>query len=130
MAGLEYNYATADNQWQDKLFYHQSFYPGAEMDAAAASGNISYFSRHLKAEMDQSWIGADYIAEAGYIRRTGFYETAPSVGYLFYLSGSERIISHGPDASFNAILDPELKITDRKTQLSYNISWQKKASCH
>ena len=36
VAGLEYNFATADNLWQGKMFYHQSFYPGAGMDAAAA----------------------------------------------------------------------------------------------
>ena len=127
VAGLEYNFATADNRWQGKTFYHQSFYPGAGRDAAAVSGNISYSSQYLKAGIDQSWIGSDYIAEAGYIRRTGLYEIAPSVSYLFYPSGSERIISHGPGASFNAIFDPEFNLTDRETQLSYIIGWQNKS---
>jgi len=27
VAGLEYNFATADNRWQGKTFYHQSFIP-------------------------------------------------------------------------------------------------------
>jgi len=127
VAGLEYNFATTDNQWQGKVFYHQSFYRGSEMDAAALSGNISYSSQYLKAALDQSWIGPDYIAEAGYIRRTGLYEFAPSAGYLFYPAGSKRIISHGPGAGFNAILDPEFHITDRETQLSYKVDWQNKS---
>lgn len=127
VAGLEYNFATEDNQWQGKVFYHQSIYPGSDKNAAALSGNISYSSQYLKAVIDQSWIGSDYIAEAGYIRRTGFYEIAPAVNYLFYPSGSEKIISHGPGASFNMLLDPELNVTDRTTQLSYIISWQKKS---
>lgn len=127
VAGLEYNFATADNLWQGKIFYHQSFYPGAKMDAAAASGNISYSTQYLKAAIEQSWIGSDYIAEAGYIRRTGFYEFTPTVSYLFYPSGSKRIINHGPGASFNAFLDPEFNVTDRKTQLSYIIGWQNKS---
>jgi hypothetical protein len=127
VAGLEYNYASADNQYQGKVFYHQSFYPGAGMNAAAVSGNMSYSSQYLKAGIDQSWIGSDYIAEAGYIRRTGFYEITPSVSYLLYPSGSKRIISHGPGASFNAIFDPEFNLTDRETQLSYSIGWQNKS---
>jgi len=127
VAGLEYNFATRDNQLQGKIFYHQSFYPGAGMDAGAVSGNISYSSQHLKAGFNQSWIGSDYIAEAGYIRRTGLYEIAPSVSYLFYPAGSERIISHGPGASLNAIFDPEFNHTDRETQLSYIIEWKNKS---
>jgi hypothetical protein len=127
VAGLEYNFATADNRWQGKTFYHQSFYPGAGKDAAAFSANIGYFSQYLKAAINQSWIGSDYIAEAGYIRRTGLYEISPSVSYLFYPSKSERIISHGPGARFNAIFDPEFNLTDRETELSYTIEWQNKS---
>jgi len=127
VAGFEYNFATADNRWQGKAFYHQSFYPGADSDAAAVSGNIGYFSRYLKAAINQSWIGSDYVAEVGYIRRTGIYEIAPSVSYLFYPSGSERIINHGPGASLTAIFDPEFNLTDRETQLSYTIGWQNKS---
>ncbi len=127
VAGLEYNFATADNQWQGKVFYHHSFYPGAGMDAGAVSGNISYSSQYLKAGINQSWIGSDYIAEAGYIRRTGFFEITPSVSYLFYPAGSERIISHGPGASLIAIFDPEFNHSDRETQLSYSIEWQNKS---
>lgn len=127
VAGFEYNFATADNRWQGKTFYHQSFYPGAGKDAAAFSGNIGYFSQYLKAAINQSWIGSDYIAEAGYIRRTGLYEISPSVSYLFYPSQLERIISHGPGARFNAIFDPEFNLTDRETELSYTIEWQNKS---
>jgi len=127
VAGIEYNFATADNRWQGKTFYHQSFYPGADKDAAAASANISYSSQYLKAGIEQSWIGSDYIAEAGYIRRTGIYEITPSVSYLFYPSGSERIISHGPGASINATFDPFINLTDRATELSYTVGWQNKS---
>jgi hypothetical protein len=127
VAGLEYNFASADNKWQGKTFYHQSFYPGASKDAAAVSGNITYSSQYLKAGIDQSWIGSDYVAEAGYIRRTGFYEITPFVSYLFYPSGSKKIISHGPGASFNAMFDPEFNLTDRETQLSYTVGWKNKS---
>ncbi len=50
------------------------------MNTASASGNASYSTQYLKASIDQSKTGADYITEAGYIRRTGFYELTSSVG--------------------------------------------------
>jgi len=127
VAGLEYNFANADNRWQGKAFWHQSFYPGADRNAAAFSGNIGYSSQYLKAAINQSWIGSDYLAEAGYIRRTGIYKITPSVSYLFYPSKLERIISHGPGASFDVILDPRFNLTDRETELSYTIGWRDKS---
>jgi len=127
VAGLEYNFATADNKLQGKTFYHQSFYPGAGINAGAVSGNISYSTQFLKAGIDQSWIGSDYIAEAGYIRRTGFYRITPVVSYLFYPSGSKRILNHGPAASFDLIFNPELSLTDRETELSYIVGWHNKS---
>ena len=127
VAGLEYNFATADNRWQGKTFYHQSFYPGAGKDAASISGNIGYSSQYLKTAINLSWIGSDYLAEAGYIRRTGFYEITPSFSYLFYPAGSKRIISHGPGANFNAIFDSEFNLTDRETEFSYSVGWKNKS---
>lgn len=128
VAGMEYNFATADNRWQGKSFYHQSFYPGAGINAGALSGKISYSSQYLKAGIDQSWIGSDYIAEAGYIRRTGFYGITPSLSWLFYPSGTTGILSHGPDITINAIFDPEFRLSDRETRLSYIIGWKNTSS--
>ena len=128
VAGMEYNFATADNRWQGKSFYHQSFYPGAGIHAGALSGKISYSSQYLKAGIDQSWIGSDYIAEAGYIRRTGFYGITPSLSWLFYPSGTTGILSHGPDITINAIFDPEFRLSDRETRLSYIIGWKNTSS--
>ena len=127
VAGMEYNFANPDNRWTGKAFYHQSFYPGSSMDAATASGNINYSSRYLKAKLQQSWIGADYIAEAGYIRRTGFFEISPGVSYLFYPSSEKRILSHGPGMDFEVIFDPELSMTDRRSELSYTIGFRNKS---
>lgn len=127
VAGLEYNFANRDNRWNGKAFYHQSFYPGSDIDAAALSGNISYSSQFVKAKLEQSWIGSDYIAEAGYIRRTGFYQVSPAVSYLFFPAAGKRIISHGPGFDFDVIFDPDLRMTDRQTQFSYTIGFRNKS---
>ena len=129
VAGLEYNLASRDNKWTGKSFYHQSFYPGASANAATVANSLLYSGRSLTAGIDQTWIGADYVSEAGYIRRTGYFEVSPAVKYLFFPSSSE-ILSHGPGISYDVIFDPKFKMTDRQTQLTYTFNWQNKISSH
>ena len=126
VAGLEYNLASADNRWTGKTFYHQSFYPGADGDAAALAANLMFSTQYLTAKLDQSWVGADYIAEVGYIRRKGYYEIKPSFQYRFFPSSS-KIANHGPIAEMDMFFDPSLTQTDREIQLSYQVEWMNKS---
>lgn len=123
VAGLEYNLASKNNKWAGKSFYHQAFYPGATGDAATVANSLLYSGRSLRASFEQTWIGADYVSEVGYIRRTGYFEVAPGIKYLFF-PASGKILSHGPGFDFDIILDPSAEMTDRQTQLTYTIGWQ------
>lgn len=122
VAGLEFNLASADNRWTGKTFYHQSFYPGASANAAALAANISFSTQYLKATMNQSWVGSDYIAETGYIRRKGYYQLNPAFQYKFF-PASSKIANHGPIFEMNMLVDPSFKLTDRETQISYRVEW-------
>jgi len=126
VAGLEYNMANPDNRWTGKVFYHQSLYPGAKSEAAASGANITYSSQYLKTRLNQAWVGSDFNAETGYIRRTGYYEISPSVSYLFFGSPQSKILSHGPGVEFDIIFEPSSGMTDRQTELSYTIGWKNK----
>lgn len=123
VAGLECNLASPNDRWNSKVFYHQSFYPGATFASAAASGNVIYSTPYFSASLDQSWVGADYVAEVGYVRRKGYLETSPAITHTFF-PGNSKILSHGPSADFDIILDTDLKTTDRQTQLGYKIGWR------
>ncbi|MCB0689574.1 MAG: carbohydrate binding family 9 domain-containing protein [Saprospiraceae bacterium] len=123
VAGLEYNLASKDDRWTGKIFYHQAFYPGASRASAASYGSLVYATPYLKATFDQSWVGADYVAEVGYIRRRGYLESSPSLQYTFYPS-TGKILTHGPLAKFSIIFNPELRMTDRKSQFEYLIGWR------
>lgn len=125
VAGMEYNLASADNRWTGKAFYHQSFYPGAAGDAAAVAANIIYSTQYYTATLNQSWVGADYLAEVGYIRRKRYYEINPMFQYKFFPAAS-RIISHGPGVKLDMLFDPSMDLTDRETQLLYQIEWKNK----
>ncbi len=127
VAGLEYNLASADNRWTGKTFYHQSFYPGASGDAAAVAANILFSTQYLTAGLNQSWVGADYLAEVGYIRRKGYYELKPVFQYKFFPSSS-RIASHGPIFELDMLFDPSFIQTDREAQVSYQVEWLNKSS--
>jgi hypothetical protein len=126
VAGLEFNLASADNRWTGKTFYHQAFYPGANMDAAAAAVNLTYSTQYLTATLNQSWVGADYIAEVGYIRRNGYYEIAPAFQYKFFPSSS-KIANHGPGTKLDLLTDPSFKTTDWEGTLFYQAEWMNKS---
>lgn len=127
VAGMEYNLASANNRWTGKTFYHQSFYPGANGNAAAVAANITNSTQYYNASLNQSWVGSDYLAEAGYIRRTGYYEINPVFQYKFFPSES-RIANHGPGIRFTMLFNPSMKITDREFQVLYQIEWMNKSS--
>ncbi len=126
VAGMEFNLASADNRWTGKTFYHQAFYPGANGDAAAAAANINYSTQFMTATLNQSWVGADYIAEVGYIRRKGYYEINPTFQYKFFPSSS-KIANHGPGLKLDLFTDPSFKLTDREGTLYYQAEWMNKS---
>jgi hypothetical protein len=126
VAGAEFNLASADNRWTGKTFYHQSFYPGADGDAAAAAANIMYSTQYINATLNQAWVGADYSAEVGYIRRRGYYEVSPGFQYKFF-PNSSRILNHGPIIKTLMLFDPSMSLTDRESEISYQVEWQNKS---
>lgn len=126
VAGLEYNLASADNHWLGKAFYHQSLYPGAKSNASALAANLSYYTQYILATLNQAWVGADYTAEVGYIRRKGYYEVNPLLQYKFYPSG-KKIVNHGPAVKLDMFFDPSMNLTDRETQLLYQVEWANKS---
>jgi hypothetical protein len=126
VGGLEFNLASADNRWTGKAFYHQSFYPGAGGSRGSAAANITYASQHLTATLNQSWVGENFLAEVGYIRRKGYYEIAPLVQYKFY-PRSKKVANHGPALKADLFLDPRLGTTDRDLTLMYQVEWLNKS---
>jgi hypothetical protein len=126
IGGVEFNLASADNRWLGKTFYHQSFYPGATGNAAALSGNIAYTTQYLNVFLNQSLVGSNYNALVGYIRRKGYYELNPGIQYKFY-PASSKIADHGPALKLDMFFDPLMNVTDRETQLLYQVEWMNKS---
>ncbi len=120
-------FASADNNWTGKAFYHYSFNPGDEGNRSAVAGNILYSTEQFKAGLNQAYVGANYLAEMGFVRRTAYHQTNPSIGYQFYTK-SGRVTNHGPELEADFIFDPNFSLTDRETDLSYSLTWRDRST--
>ncbi|MEZ4775134.1 MAG: DUF5916 domain-containing protein [Bacteroidia bacterium] len=122
VAGFDLNLANASNRWTGKVFYHQAFYPEAGKDAFAFAGNVTYNTQTLLASWNQAWVGADYLAETGFVRRKGYFRINPEARYKFFPANSS-IANHGPGGSLEMYFDPQGKTSDRITSASYSVNW-------
>lgn len=122
VAGIDLNLASADSKWTGKVMGHHSFYPDADGNASTFAGIVNYETQKMEIGLSQSWVGADYLAEVGYIRRTGYFEVAPHFGYRFY-PGSKSIANHGPTLEYSTIYDTDLNITDYELEIGYRLEW-------
>jgi len=127
VAGTEFNFASADNNWTGKVFYHQSFNPGPQGNRFATAGIIKYSTQQFTAGLSQSYVGGNYLAEMGFVRRKGYHQTTPSIGYQFFPM-SEKVTSHGPLLQADLFFEPDLTLTDRDVDLGYSLTWQDRST--
>jgi hypothetical protein len=129
IGGIEYNLYSSDNRWTGKAFYHQQFHEDAGFDDAVIAANIKYSSQYITAILNQAIVGAGYLAETGYVRRTGYYEINPAFQYKFFPHESS-VANHGPGLKLDMFFDPKssFSLTDRETQLLYSIEWMNRNS--
>jgi len=122
VAGGEFNFASTNNRWTGKAFYHHSFNPGPEGDRFATAGLIQYSTQQFKAGLNQTYVGGNYLAEMGFVRRKGYYRTTPSIGYQFFPM-SKRVTSHGPSLEADLYFEPGMTLTDREIDLGSSLTW-------
>ncbi len=127
VVGTEFNLASRDNRWTGKVFAHQSLYKGAKGESMALSGEVTFSTQAWNVALAQSRVGARYIAETGFVRRRGYYETSPGIAYRWYTK-DKRIASHGPSIGVNLFFDRHYRFTDRIAQAGYRIQWRDRSS--
>ncbi|MEQ9289890.1 MAG: DUF5916 domain-containing protein [Cyclobacteriaceae bacterium] len=122
IVGSDFNFASADNRWTGKAFYHQSFSPNGASKAFATSASVEYSTQQLSLEWNQAHVGEGYNAEVGFVRRKGYHYFNPQGGYRFY-PASTRIANHGFGVSAEMFYDPNFSNTDRELEVSYSVVW-------
>lgn len=118
VAGLDFNLASKDSRWTGKAFLHQSYYPGTTSDALAWSTAVNYSTQRWQISLQQASVGEGYIAETGFVRRTGYFQVTPEIGHRFYPQSS-KIANHGPSAQMDILYSRDGQLTDRLVTLGY-----------
>ncbi|MCB0659062.1 MAG: carbohydrate binding family 9 domain-containing protein, partial [Saprospiraceae bacterium] len=67
VVGAEYNLASANNEWNGKVFLQRSFVPGEQLQPYAHGGRLNFIGRHLNATWEHEWVGSDYTARVGFV---------------------------------------------------------------
>jgi hypothetical protein len=122
VAGFDYNLASKDNIWDGKFFYHRSFQPGNPDKQFAQGTSLTYSTKHVQLEMVQRSVGENYLAEVGYIQRTGYNFISPEFSYLFV--PNKRIVSHGPGVDFRYYFDPGFHKIEHENVVNYQFGFR------
>jgi hypothetical protein len=125
--GLEFNLASSNNLWTGKAMVLRSFNPLQEGDGLAHAANLRYTSGNLYWNWNHEYVSENYTAEVGFVPRTGFYKTHPTIGYLFFPK-SKRILSHGPEINSRMFFDTDFDQTDNESWLSYRIRFRSQSN--
>lgn len=126
MAGIDFNFASKDNRWNGKVFYHHTFDKVQKDSAYAATLKLTYQVPKLDVEILLQDIGANYNPEVGYTPRTRFKRIAPEAYYYWY-PRSRIINNHGPGTDIDYIWNDLYGATDWDANLWYNIKFQSTA---
>jgi hypothetical protein len=117
VAGIDYNLASSDNIWTGKFFYHHSFHPEKTDKQFAQGASLKFSKKHFAAQFGQRSIGENYIAETGFVTRTGYHHFGPEISYLFL--PNKQIVSHGVKFESNLYYDTEFEMLDKENRYSY-----------
>ena len=126
-AGIEYNYFSADNLWNGKLMFLQSFSPERAKKGTVFASHISFQSTRWNALLQQEYISGNYSAEVGYVPRTDYFKLQGDLGHLFYTEGEIPLLSHGPRFGRVYFFDTNLDEKDQINTFSYRFNFKNRS---
>jgi len=125
--GFEYNLASSNNLWTGKALVLKSFGPNNTEESLVHAANLKYASGNLSWNWRHEYVSENYVAEVGYVPRTGYYKLNPSIGYLFFPK-SKRILNHGPQLSTILFFDKTWQQTDALNLFEYNFRFRSQST--
>src|SRR5690606_22011778 len=125
--GFEYNLASSNNLWTGKALVLKSFGPNNTEKSLVHAANLKYASGNLNWNWRHEYVSENYVAEVGYVPRTGYYKLNPSIGYLFF-PRSKHILNHGPQLSTILFFDKDWQQTDHLNLLEYNFRFRSQST--
>ncbi|MEL6134812.1 MAG: DUF5916 domain-containing protein [Bacteroidota bacterium] len=120
--GADFNLASANGRWAGKIFYHHNFSDTTSAQAFSQGTQITYTGRQLRLNWEQQWVGDDFDAVVGFVRRRNYFSVGPGIDWNFFPEKG-RINRHGPRVGYRSVWTPEDGQTDYRLQLSYGVSF-------
>ena len=120
--GFDYNLASKNNFWSGKFFYHRSFQPSNPDKQYAQGATLAYSRTHFQGRFSQTSVGENYIAETGYVRRTGYNFLGPELKYLFI--PNKWIVSHGVMFQNDNYFDSDYRKIEHENTYAYLFDFQ------
>lgn len=136
VAGMDFNFASEDNRFRGKTFYHQSFSPEMKENAFAHATWFNYSDQNWMLMHNHEYVGHNYNAEVGFVPRVTNYDPIneriirksywrfePMIRYRFYPK-SKIINYHGPSIYLSEYTDSLFKSTERNLVYGYAFMFQ------
>lgn len=127
--GLDFNLRTDDNKWIGRYYLHKSFAPEAGDKDFSSGGYLEYNTREWKFNMGSTYVGEDFQADLGFVRRNDVLSIDPVATRVFYPKGS-KVNTHTIEIRSNATWSPDLdyRFTDSMVDLEYQIQLRNQTS--
>ncbi|MGA0444626.1 MAG: DUF5916 domain-containing protein [Flavobacteriaceae bacterium] len=84
MLGLEYDLNSKDNVWKGRFFAYKSFTPLENEKSVSGGAQFSRETRNQNINLEYAFIGEDFKADLGLLRRVGVMKFSPFYSYFFY----------------------------------------------
>nr|HMP31902.1 hypothetical protein [Saprospiraceae bacterium] len=120
--GLDHNFASPDNKWSGKAFYHRSLSPNQKADAFAHGTNVNFVNNKMQLNWRHEIVGGGYDAQIGFVRRTDYQRIRPQAFYYFF-TDKFNINRHGPVATYELVNQNNLGVTDKTFNLRYSVEF-------
>lgn len=135
IAGIQFELASADNQWRGKVFYQQSINPGKPLDNISHASWLMHNTANISFMWNHEYVGEGFISdvgfvprnqiynpEKGYIEHLNYWRWEPMFSYRFYKKNSV-INFHSPGFYISHYNDDKFVTTEYKYQLNYRIAF-------
>lgn len=127
--GVDYNLASADNEWTGKFYLHKSLQPNDTKGNLSSQATVTYSPRKYSYTLDLMYVDEDFQADLGFVPRTGILKNGNEFSYNFYPK-SGRISQHGPGirALYYWRQNMDFKKTDHTYRLNYDINFKNQST--
>ncbi len=127
--GLDFNLQSEDSKWTGKYYLHKSFTPDSGDKEMSSGGFLEYNTRKWNINLSGIYVGEDFRADLGFVRRNDIFRIDPLAKRTFYPIDS-KINTHAIQIKGSSTWSPELDFiqTDAMADLEYQIQFRDQSS--